>query len=615
MAQKTFKNTDDIWRALQQVYRVTNKKIISVRATTSVGGINVGEPFILESTTTDNGITYRAITSSGISDSVPEWEAFSGGGGASVPTQQHIFASVTARDTYFTANPADLRTGLPIFVTITTNTELQIWGAPAQTSYNPAPPDNDDDNWVNAGTFSGTAAQIKALYESNLDTNAFTDAEQTKLAGIENSATADQTPSEIKISYESNLNTNPFTDAEQTKLSAIENNATADLTASEVKALYESNLNTNDLTDSEKAAIATSVQAAASQGTNIIRFTRENATTFDVTISVANRPAGVDTAGGALLNLRPESEDWSAASNFFPSNASSGYTYIVSAPGTVDNIEFSRHDLLIALIDNPSISTYAGNWQKVEGGVHSWGGLVGVISDQNIIDKLNRLGFTVNTSYAAPSVHNFSVNIPSRVDIGTDLNVLHQLVYAITNRQNVQSFELLVTVGDNKTLVNPTVDGIQTQNVIFSGVDSSSASTLLLQLRITDTQNNTHDSNSVTISIRNLLTQEQVHFGIISSTENETNINFTSDDIEARDTLAGDWTVSGIPSTGTHIFYIGVPTSLGSVTSVFQGSFNLTNQFTNIPNVIIDGQTYNIFLMNTASAVTSLYNGTILTFS
>jgi hypothetical protein len=42
------------------------------------------------------------------------------------------------------------------------------------------------------------AASIKALYESNADTNAFTDAEQTKLAGIES---GDQTDAEIETAY------------------------------------------------------------------------------------------------------------------------------------------------------------------------------------------------------------------------------------------------------------------------------------------------------------------------------------------------------------------------------------------------------------------------------
>ena len=53
-------------------------------------------------------------------------------------------------------------------------------------------------------------------------------ADGTKLDGIETGATADQTNAEIKVAYEANADTNAFTDAEKTKLSGIE--ALADVT-------------------------------------------------------------------------------------------------------------------------------------------------------------------------------------------------------------------------------------------------------------------------------------------------------------------------------------------------------------------------------------------------
>lgn len=67
-----------------------------------------------------------------------------------------------------------------------------------------------------------------------VSTNDFTDAEKTKLTGIETGATADQTAAEIKTAYESNSDTNAFTDADHSKLDGIEANATADQTASEI---------------------------------------------------------------------------------------------------------------------------------------------------------------------------------------------------------------------------------------------------------------------------------------------------------------------------------------------------------------------------------------------
>ena len=58
-----------------------------------------------------------------------------------------------------------------------------------------------------------------------------------KLDGIEASATADQTDAEIKTAYENNSDTNAFTDALQTKLNGIETGATADQTKSDIDAL------------------------------------------------------------------------------------------------------------------------------------------------------------------------------------------------------------------------------------------------------------------------------------------------------------------------------------------------------------------------------------------
>ncbi len=52
---------------------------------------------------------------------------------------------------------------------------------------------------IEAGaTADQSNAQIKTAYEANADTNAFDDAEQTKLAGIEAAATADQTGAQIE---------------------------------------------------------------------------------------------------------------------------------------------------------------------------------------------------------------------------------------------------------------------------------------------------------------------------------------------------------------------------------------------------------------------------------
>jgi hypothetical protein len=55
---------------------------------------------------------------------------------------------------------------------------------------------------------------------------------------------------------------------------------------------------------------------------------------------------------------------WNAATAAFPAAAQAGYSYIVSAAGTVGGIAFAVNDRLICLVDNASTTVYASNWYK-----------------------------------------------------------------------------------------------------------------------------------------------------------------------------------------------------------------------------------------------------------
>ena len=138
------------------------------------------------------------------------------------------------------------------------------------------------------------------LTETDLDTNAdqvlFAQQEITdKLGGIEEGATADQTNAEIKTAYEANSDTNAFTDAEKTKLQnldlsklqGIETGATADQTGSEIKSLYEGESNTNAFTDAEKTKLA-GISAGA------------GATTF---VGMPDTPANFTSAAGKTVKV------------------------------------------------------------------------------------------------------------------------------------------------------------------------------------------------------------------------------------------------------------------------------------------------------------------------
>lgn len=66
---------------------------------------------------------------------------------------------------------------------------------------------------------TGTNAVVNAA--SGTTAGAMSSADKSKLDGIEDNATADQTASEIKTAYESNTNTNAYTDSEKTKLAGV----------------------------------------------------------------------------------------------------------------------------------------------------------------------------------------------------------------------------------------------------------------------------------------------------------------------------------------------------------------------------------------------------------
>ena len=138
------------------------------------------------------------------------------------------------------------------------------------------------------------------LTETDLDANSdqvlFAQQEITdKLSGIEEGATADQTNAEIKTAYEANSDTNAFTDAEKTKLQnldlaklqGIETGATADQSNAEIKTAYEANSDTNAFTDAEKTKLA-GISASA------------GATTF---VGLGDTPANFTSAAGKTVKV------------------------------------------------------------------------------------------------------------------------------------------------------------------------------------------------------------------------------------------------------------------------------------------------------------------------
>ena len=200
------------------------------------------------------------------------------------------------------------------------------------------------------GGSSMTDAEVKTAYENNSNTNAYTDAEKTKLTNVEAGATADQTAAEIKAAYEGSSNTNAFTDAEKTKLGNIETGATANQTDAEIKTAYENNSNTNAFTDAEKTKLG-SIEASA---------------TADQTAGEIEAVVSHDNLQGVSAN---QHIDWTAsgagtihASNYTDTNT----TYNVGDGGlTQKNFTTTLNTKLAGIEDNAKDDQTAGEIEAI----------------------------------------------------------------------------------------------------------------------------------------------------------------------------------------------------------------------------------------------------------
>ena len=194
---------------------------------------------------------------------------------------------------------------------------------------------------VEAGaTADQTDAEIKTAYENNANTNAFTDAEQTKLSGIETGAevnTVDSVNTQTGAvvldadDISDTSTTNKFTTAgDISKLAGIEAGATADQTAAEIRALVESATDSNVFTDADHTKL------------NGI----ESGATADQT------KADIDA-----LNVDADTLDGQHGS-YYTGYADTAVANLVdSAPGTLDTL----NELAAALGDDPNFATTTAN--------------------------------------------------------------------------------------------------------------------------------------------------------------------------------------------------------------------------------------------------------------
>ncbi len=141
--------------------------------------------------------------------------------------------------------------------------------------------------------------------------------------------------------------------------------------------------------------IGTNVQAYSSvlQNTTASFLTADETKLDYITVTQAVSLDQMEIDIAALENGMVYKGDWDASAGSFPGSGSAqvGWFYYVSVAGTVDSVAFAVGDNIVALTDNASTSTYAGNWSKHDqtDAVQAVVGLTGSIAKSSLLSALN----------------------------------------------------------------------------------------------------------------------------------------------------------------------------------------------------------------------------------
>ena len=230
----------------------------------------------------------------------------------------------------------------------------------------------------------------------------------TKLDGIEAGATADQTAAEIKSAYESNADTNAFTDAEQTKLAGIQTGAEVNVVTSVASKTGDVTLvkadvglanvdNTSDLSKPISTATQTALDGKVGTSSAQALSSAENALTLvGNTLTLTRGDASTDT-----IDLSAYLDEDSRAIASGTLNGATGivtFTRDDSSTFTLDLSDLLDDTNLVTSVNgrNGVVTTTLADYSitSTAAEINTLDGFTGTVADFNYAKDLRATGVT-----------------------------------------------------------------------------------------------------------------------------------------------------------------------------------------------------------------------------
>ncbi len=268
--------------------------------------------------------------------------------------------------------------------------------------------------------------------------------------------------------------------------------------------------------------------------------------------------SSIQTQINALANGMIYKGNWDASAGTFPGSGSAqiGWFYTVSVAGTVDSVSFEVGDRLIAITNNASTTTYAGNWTKLD-------------ATDAVTSVFGRTGNVVATSgdYTASQITNIPAGNISATTVQAALNELDTEKQATGNYITALTGDATASGPGSASLTLATVN---------SNVGSFGSSTSIPSFTVNAKGLITAASGNAVIAPAGTLTGTTLNATVISSSL--TSVGTLSTGTWNASVIDGQYGGTGVANTGKTITLGGNLTTSGAnnVTFTTSGATNVT---------------------------------------